>query len=68
MSHDNFVTIRQYRDPILANMVIAALHAAEIETLSVDGTGVLPSDSYAVKVLESQVEAALEVIESQENL
>ena len=54
MSQDNFVTIRQYRDPILANMVIAALHAAEIETLSIEGTGVLPTDSYAVKVLEDR--------------
>lgn len=68
MSQDNFVTVRQYHDPILANMVIAALHAADIETLSSTGTGVLPTDSYPIKVLESQVDAALEVIENQENL
>jgi len=69
MNEYQFVTVRRYHDPIVAELMMAALHNAGIRTFKLDETsGSLPTGNVEIKVLESDVDYALEVIEYQENL
>ncbi|MBC7884356.1 MAG: DUF2007 domain-containing protein [Saprospiraceae bacterium] len=69
MSLDNYVTIRTYHDHILADIIMAALHDAGIHIFRMDDSlTVLPHEMVEIKVHESDVEAALEIIEYQEGL
>jgi len=69
MDEYTFVTIRRYHDPIVAELMMTALHNAGIRTFRLDETsGSLPTGNVEIKVLESDVEYALEVIAHQENL
>jgi len=68
-SNENFVTIRSYHDHILADIVMAALHNAGIETFTLDeNRGILPFENVDIKVHQNDVAAALEIIENQESL
>ncbi|MFZ1704074.1 MAG: DUF2007 domain-containing protein [Saprospiraceae bacterium] len=71
MSDATYVTIRNYHDPILAEIVINALHTAGIITfpLNENNSG-LPSNMQPIeiKVKTIDVDLALEIIEDQENL
>jgi hypothetical protein len=69
MSNENFVTIRNYTDHIVAEIMISALHQAGIETFALsDSHSMFPSEKVEIKVKESDVDTALEVIELQESL
>lgn len=71
MSDSTFITVRNYHDPILAGIVINALHAAGIQTFPVpeNHSGLaIDIQHYEVKVPEKDVDTALEIIEEQENL
>lgn len=71
MPDSAFVTVRNYHDPILAEIIINALHAAGIKTfpLSENNSGLaVDIQHYEVKVAHKDVDAALEIIEEQENL
>ncbi|MBK8621570.1 MAG: DUF2007 domain-containing protein [Saprospiraceae bacterium] len=71
MSQMRFVTIRNYHDPVLAEIVVNALHAAGITTFPIheNNSGLTAiTQHYEVKVPEKDVESALEIIEEQENL
>lgn len=68
MEADNYVTIRQYRDHILGEIVINALHSAGIQTFRLESShSMFPSENLDIKVHKSQVEAAIEIIEATEN-
>jgi hypothetical protein len=71
MSDTKFITVRNYHDPILADIVVNALHAAGIITFPVpENNSGLPTDiqHFEIKVPASEVEEALEIIEEQESL
>ena len=70
MQTENYVTIRTYHDHIMGEIMIAALSNAGIKTFRFDEiNNVIPTeDNIDIKVHESDVEAALEIIESQEAL
>jgi hypothetical protein len=68
MSHDQFITVRQFRDPILADLIITALNDAGINVLASGDANVLPTDVHTIKVREEDVDSALEIIERHENL
>lgn len=71
MSEMRFITVRNYHDPILAEIVVNALHAAGITTFPLyeNNSGLTSiTQHYEVKVPERDVESALEIIEEQENL
>ena len=63
MSHDNFITVRQYRDAILADLITTALNDANIDVLVSGDASVLPTDTHTIKVREEDTAAALEIIE-----
>jgi hypothetical protein len=69
MNTENFVTIRTYHDQIMGELVLAALNQAGIETFPVkDLQNPIPTENHiAIHIHESDVEAALEIIEDQEN-
>lgn len=67
MNNNEWITIRRYHDIILANLVCAALHEEGIETLPLSTGSVLPTDEHEITVRSSDVDAALELIEQQEN-
>ena len=69
MSQENFVTIRNYSDHILAEIIIAALHNGGIETFALtDNHSMLPTDRIEVKVREEDAVTAIEIIERHESL
>jgi hypothetical protein len=68
MSHDNFITVRQYHDAILADLICTALNDAGIDVMSSGEASVLPTDTHTIKVREEDVDAALEIIEAHENI
>ncbi len=69
MNTDKFVTIRTYHDHIIGELMIAALHSAGIETFRFDEShSMLPTENIEIKVMEADVDAALEIIEAQELL
>ncbi|MBK6362322.1 MAG: DUF2007 domain-containing protein [Saprospiraceae bacterium] len=69
MSESRYITIRNYHDPVLADIIINALHAAGIITFPVRENSMnFPNlINIAIKVQEKDVEEALEIIELQEN-
>ena len=69
MSDVNFVTIRSYKDPIIADIMVATLHNAGIDTMvSNESQTMLPLENVEIKVKETDVDQALEIIEEQEAL
>lgn len=70
MQTENYVTIRTYHDHIMGEIMIAALSNAGIKTFRFDEiNNVIPTeDNIEIKVHESDVEAALEIIEAQEGI
>jgi transketolase C-terminal domain/subunit len=68
MNNKHQVTVRRYHDSILAQLVTAALHEAGIETIVLNPSTVLPTDEYLITVSEQDVEAAIDIIESKENI
>jgi len=69
MLTDTFVTIRNYHDHILGEIIIAALHDAGIQTFKFEEShSMLPTENIEIKVHERDVEAALEIIEKKELL
>jgi hypothetical protein len=70
MTTDNYVTVRTYHDHILGEIVISALSNAGIQTFKFDDmNNVITTENHIeIKVHETDVEAALEIIEAQEAL
>ena len=64
MQTENYVTIRTYHDHIMGEIMIAALSNAGIKIFIFDDiNNVIPTeDNIEIKVHESDVEAALEII------
>ena len=69
MNDENFVTIRSYKDPSIADIMVATLHNAGIETFTTnESQTLLPLENVEIKVKQSDVDQALEIIEEQEAL
>jgi Putative prokaryotic signal transducing protein len=69
MNDENLVTIRTYKDHIVADIMVATLHNAGIDTfVTNESQTMLPLENVEIKVKESDVEQALEIIEEQEAL
>ncbi|MBK7809578.1 MAG: hypothetical protein KA270_12775 [Saprospiraceae bacterium] len=69
MNTDNFVTIRTYHDHIVGELMISVLHNAGIRVFRFEEMhSMLPTENVEIKVHESDVDAALEIIEAQENI
>lgn len=69
MNDENFVTIRSYHDHIIADIMLASLHSAGIETFVTDESQtMLPIENVEIKVKPADVDQALEIIEEQEAL
>ena len=69
MNTENFVTIRTYHDQIMGELVLAALENAGINTFPIkDLQNPIPTENHiAIQVHESDVDAALEIVEAHEN-
>ncbi|MBL0102246.1 MAG: hypothetical protein IPP49_21225 [Saprospiraceae bacterium] len=62
-------TIRTYHDHILGELMISALHSAGIQVFKFEEShSMLPTENIEIKVPVTEVDAALEIIEAQENL
>jgi hypothetical protein len=70
MNTDNFITVRTYHDNVLGEIILSALNNAGIKTFRFDETHsmIATENSFEIKVHESDVDAALEIIEAQEGL
>lgn len=70
MNTENFVTIRTYHDQIMGDLILAALDNAGINTFPIkDLQNPMPTENHiAIQVHESDVEAALEIVEAHENM
>ncbi|HMR87058.1 MAG TPA: DUF2007 domain-containing protein [Saprospiraceae bacterium] len=69
MNDENFVTIRSYKDHIVADIMVATLHNAGIETFTTnESQTMLPLENVEIKVKQSDVEQALAIIEEQEGI
>jgi hypothetical protein len=70
MNTENFVTIRTYHDQIMGDLILAALDNAGINTFPIkDFQNPIPTENHiAIQVHESDVEAALEIVEAHENM
>ncbi len=70
MNTENFVTIRTYHDQIMGDLILAALDNAGINTFPIkDLQNPIPIENHiAIQVHESDVEAALEIVEAHENM
>lgn len=70
MNTDNYITVRTYHDNVLGEIIFAALNNAGIKTFRFDETNsMIPTEnSFEIKVHESDVEAALEIISLEEAL
>ncbi len=67
MKDENFVTVRTYKDHIIADIMVATLHNAGIETfVTNESQTLLPLENVEIKVMESDAERAIEIIEQQE--
>ncbi len=67
MNDENFVTIRTYKDHIVADIMVATLHNAGIKTfVTNESQTMLPLENVEIMVMESDVQQALEIIEKQE--
>ncbi|MCZ2101649.1 MAG: DUF2007 domain-containing protein [Chitinophagales bacterium] len=69
MITENFVTIREYKDHIMGEILMAALKEAGIQAFSItEMNTTLPIENeFIIKVHEADVEAALSVIEEHES-
>lgn len=66
MKSENFKTIRKCADPILADLIVAALHNAGIQVFRLDETHTnLPGDNVEIIVAGEDADRALEIIENQ---
>ena len=70
MNTENYVTVRTYHDHIIGEIMISALNNAGIQTFRFDEiNNMIPTENLIeIKVHQSDVDAALEVIEAQESL
>ncbi|MFZ1749326.1 MAG: hypothetical protein WAU01_04010 [Saprospiraceae bacterium] len=69
METQDFITIRNYHDHIIGEIMLAALHNAGIKTFRFEESrSMLPTENIEIKVHQSDVEVALEIIEAQEQL
>jgi len=70
MNTENYVTIRTYHDHIMGEIMISALSNAGIRTFKFDELSNVTAfdDTIEIKVHESDVDAALEIIEAREAL
>lgn len=70
METANYITIRTYHDHIMGEIMISALNNAGIKTFKFDEINNVTAfdDTIEIKVHESDVDAALEIIEAKENL
>lgn len=70
MNTDNYITVRTYHDNVLGEIILASLNNAGIKTFRFDETNsMIPTENaFEIKVHESDVNAALEIIEAQEGL
>jgi hypothetical protein len=67
MKSENFITVRTYQDAVVADLIVAALHNADIQVFRLDETHTrLPGDNVEIRVLEKDVDKALQIIEAQE--
>ena len=67
MKSENFITVRTYQDAVVADLIVAALHNAGIQVFRLDETNTrLPGDNVEIRVLEKDVNKALQIIEAQE--
>ncbi len=69
MNTENFVTVREYKDHIMGDLMMAALKEAGIQAFSITevNTALPIENEFIIKVHESDLEAALEVIETAES-
>ena len=70
MNTDNYITVRTYHDNVLGEIILASLNNAGIKTFRFDETkSMIPTENaFEITVHESDVNAALEIIEAQEGL
>lgn len=70
MNTDNYITIRTYHDNVIGEIILSALNNAGIKSFRFDETNsMIPTqNSFEIKVHEKDVEAALEIIEAQEDI
>lgn len=67
MKTENFVTVGTYSDHLMAELIIAALENAGIKTYKFgEQHSMLPTEYVEIKVHESDVDKAKEIIEAQE--
>jgi predicted Fe-Mo cluster-binding NifX family protein len=68
MNTENFVKIREYRDHIIGELMMSALKDAGIQAFKIDemNTTLPIENEFMIMVHESDVEAALEIIEERE--
>ncbi len=67
MKSENFITVRTYQDAVVADLIVAALHNADIQVFRLDETNTrLPGDNVEIRVLEKDVNKALQIIKAQE--
>lgn len=68
MSQENYITIRNYSDHIVADIARAALHTEGIETFAfVESHSMLPAENVEIKVKESEVQTALDILSIHES-
>jgi len=65
-----WITVRTYADPIMAELMVNEMHNCGIETLVEHNSNVLivPGERIELKVKESDVDFALDIIEEKEGL
>ena len=67
MEQENFITIRNYSDHIVADIAIAALHAEGIETFVLrENRNIIPTDNVEIRVKESHIDRAKAILLAQE--
>lgn len=66
MNTENFITVREYSDHIVGELAMVALRDAGIKAFKIDemNTTLPIENEFIIKVHESDVEAALKVIEA----
>lgn len=65
-----WITVRTYTDPIMAELMVSELHNCGVETHLSNNSNVLivPGERLELKVKESDVDYAIEIIEEKEGL
>lgn len=69
MNTENFITLREYNDHIIGELMMVALREAGIQAFKIDemNTTLPIENEFIIKVHESDFEAALKVVEGQES-